>query len=94
MGSYWAESCPNGSVYRIREADIGIIALSLALSSALKEKGKYWEVPLESYPRMDQGGVILSWTKDIQAAQAYRTFLISEPSRKILKRYGFFMPEK
>ena len=46
-------------------ADIGIIALSLAKSSALKDKGKYWEVPLENYPRMDQGGVILSWAKDV-----------------------------
>jgi molybdate transport system substrate-binding protein len=75
-------------------ADIGIIALSLAMSSAMKDKGKYWEVPLESYPRMDQGGVILSWAKDVQAADAYRAFLTSEPSRIILKRYGFFMPEK
>src|SRR5262249_13249732 len=41
-------------------ADVGLIALSLALSPTMKDKGRYWPVPLDPYPRLDQGGVILT----------------------------------
>jgi molybdate transport system substrate-binding protein len=75
-------------------ADIGIIALSLAIAPALKDEGQYWEVPLESYPRIEQGGVILSWATDTAAAQAVRAFVLGEEGRAILHRYGFFLPEQ
>ena len=74
-------------------ADIGIIALSLAIAPALKEEGRFWEVPLESYPRIEQGGVILPWATDVAAAQAVRAFVLGEEGRAILHRYGFFLPE-
>lgn len=74
-------------------ADIGIIALSLAVAPALKDEGRYWEVPLDSYPRIEQGGVILSWAADATAAQALRAFMLGTEGRAILHRYGFFLPE-
>ena len=40
-------------------ADAGIVALSLALAPAARGQGRYWEIPLDAYPRMEQGGVIL-----------------------------------
>jgi molybdate transport system substrate-binding protein len=73
-------------------ADIGIIALALALAPALREDGRYWEIPLDAYPRMDQGGVILSWAKDIAAAQALRAFVLGPEGKDLLRRYGFFLP--
>lgn len=73
-------------------ADIGIIALALALAPALKDQGSYWEIPLEAYPRMDQGGVILPWAKDMGAAQALRAFVLGPEGKAILRNYGFFLP--
>lgn len=73
-------------------ADIGIIALGLALAPALRDEGRYWEVPLDAYPRMDQGGVILPWAKDMAAARALRAFVLGPEGRDILRRYGFFLP--
>jgi molybdate transport system substrate-binding protein len=73
-------------------ADVGIIALSLALASAMSEKGKYAKVPLDAYPTMEQGGVILNWAKDPVAAQELREFVMGEQGRAILKRYGFLLP--
>lgn len=73
-------------------ADIGIIALSLAEAPALKGKGKYWTVPQEAYPRLEQGSVILPWAKDLKATEQFRTFIKSEPGQAILKKYGFIMP--
>jgi molybdate transport system substrate-binding protein len=73
-------------------ADIGIIALSLALAPALKEAGQYWEVPFDAYPRIEQGGVILSWATDVAAAQNLRAFVLAEEGKAVLRRYGFFLP--
>jgi molybdate transport system substrate-binding protein len=75
-------------------ADIGIIAMSLAVAPPMLSKGRYWEVPLDAYPKMEQGGVILSWTKQPKAAEAFREFVLSEPGKSILRRHGFFMPNE
>ena len=75
-------------------ADIGIISRSHALAPSLRDKGRFWEVPLDAYPRRVQGGVILSWAQDRSAAEALRDFVLGEEGRSILKRYGFETPEE
>ena len=75
-------------------ADIGIIALSLAVAPAMRETGTYWEVPLEAYPRLEQGTVVLKTAKDPKAAQAFLDYLKSPEGAAVLKRYGFFLSEK
>lgn len=75
-------------------ADIGIIALSLAIAPQMRGAGRYWEIPLDDYPKMEQGGIILSGTKEVDAARAFRDFVLGEHGRAVLKRYGFFLPEK
>ena len=70
-------------------AEIGIVALSLAVSPTVREKGRFREVPLDSYPRIEQGGVILKWVKDIDTARLFCSFLTSPEGRFILKKYGF-----
>jgi molybdate transport system substrate-binding protein len=74
-------------------ADIGIISRSHALAPSLRDKGRFWEVPLDAYPRRVQGGVILSWVQDRSAAVALRDFVLGEEGRTILRRYGFDIPE-
>jgi molybdate transport system substrate-binding protein len=73
-------------------ADIGIIALALALAPALREEGRSWEIPRDAYPRMEQGGVILPWAKDMAAAQALRAFVLGSEGKAVLRRYGFSLP--
>ncbi|MFC7674979.1 molybdate ABC transporter substrate-binding protein [Mycolicibacterium sp. GCM10028919] len=73
-------------------AQAGVIALSLAVSPQLSDKGRYAEVPVDSYPRIDQGGVVLSAATDVAAARAVKDFLVSQQGHDILKRYGFFRP--
>jgi len=74
-------------------ADVGIVALSLALAPAVTDQGRYVTVPLETYPRITQGGVILRWAADVDSARALRAFIIGGEGRAVLKRYGFFLPE-
>jgi molybdate transport system substrate-binding protein len=75
-------------------ADIGLIALSLAKAPSMQGKGRYWPVPLESYPPLRQGGVILSWAKDREATRLLRDFVTGEEGRRILAGYGFELPKE
>jgi molybdate transport system substrate-binding protein len=70
-------------------ADAGMVALSLAMAPAARGKGRYWEVPPDAYPPIEQGGIIL---RDSPAARAFRDYLLSAPGRRILKQYGFALP--
>ncbi len=73
-------------------ADIGIIALSLAVAPAMKETGTYWEVPVDAYPRLEQGAVALKAAKDLKTARAFLDHIKSPEGTAVFKRYGFFVP--
>ena len=70
-------------------AEVAIISHSLALVPPLRDKGRFSKVPLDAYPRREQGGVILSWAQDRPAAEALRDFVLGEGGRAILRRHGF-----
>jgi molybdate transport system substrate-binding protein len=70
-------------------ADAGIIALSLAVSPALRDKGNYWRIPADAHPPIIQGGVVLRWAQDAALANAFRDFLLSGDGQNILRQYGF-----
>lgn len=74
-------------------ADAGIVAKSLVLSDPVRGVGRWHELPLDLYPRVDQGGVVLAGARDVAAARTVRDVLLSEPGREILARYGFTRPE-
>jgi molybdate transport system substrate-binding protein len=76
-------------------ADIGIVALSLALTDTMKSQGKYFEIPLDSYPRMEQSAVMLKQAGragHTAAARAFLETLRSAEGREVLQRYGFAIP--
>jgi molybdate transport system substrate-binding protein len=74
-------------------ADIGLVALSLAVSPKMKGEGHYWEVPLDAYPRLEQGGVVISASKQPDLARQFRDTIVGPQGRETLRRYGFIMPE-
>jgi len=73
-------------------ADAGIVAKSLVLADPLRGVGRWYELPLGLYPRLDQGGLVLGDTDDVEAARTVRDVLLSEPGAEILARYGFSLP--
>jgi molybdate transport system substrate-binding protein len=75
-------------------ADVGIVALSLTLAPTVKGKGRLFEIPASTYPRLEQGGAILKWAADVDAARAFRGFLLSADGRAILEHYGFARPDR
>jgi molybdate transport system substrate-binding protein len=72
-------------------AQAGIVALSLALSPAMKN-GRKWEIPADSYPPIKQTAVILKASKNKDAARRFLEFINGSQGREILQRFGFTAP--
>lgn len=76
-------------------ADIGIIALSLALAPNMqKEGGKYYLIPEESHLPLEQGYVILKHGKDNAGVQKFYDFIDSPTAISILTHFGFTQKTK
>jgi molybdate transport system substrate-binding protein len=72
-------------------AQVGIISLSIALGSALKN-GTYAEVPTSFHPPIQQAAVVLSTSKNKTDAQRLLMYLRRPETAKLLGRFGFAPP--
>jgi molybdate transport system substrate-binding protein len=71
-------------------ADIGIVALSLALSPTMKKQhGYYYLIPESSHKPLDQGFVILKRAERNQLALKFKDFMLSDDARQIMRSFGF-----
>jgi molybdate transport system substrate-binding protein len=70
-------------------ADVGIVALSLALSPNMKDKGRYVEVPADEYPPIEQACVILGSSKNKETARQFMAFIKTSAIADVLRSYGF-----
>lgn len=75
-------------------ADAGIIALSLALAPAMKETGRYVEIPAADYPPLVQAAVILKSSHNKELAARFLQFLKQPETVALMERYGFSIPKK
>ena len=74
-------------------ADIGIVALSLAVSPNMKkEGGKYYLIPENSHKPLEQGAVITRNGKGNDLAKDFMEFIKSDTANKILFHFGFTKP--
>lgn len=51
-------------------------------------------VPETAHPPIEQAGVVLKRTRDLEGARAFRAFLLSDAGRAILTRHGFTLPAR
>ena len=70
-------------------ADVGIVALSLALSPNMKDKGRYVEIPAVEYPPIEQACVILLSSKNKETARQFLSFVKTAAIGDVLRSYGF-----
>lgn len=73
-------------------ADIGIIALSLALAPPVRTVGTYWLIPEEAHPRIEQGAAIMTASKNQEGSRRFLAFLDTPGARAVMRRYGFLLP--
>ena len=68
-------------------ADIGIVALSIAVSAPMREAGRYWVIPADMYPLLEQGAVLLKQAGP--AGQAFHQWLHGAEAQRVFFKYGF-----
>lgn len=72
-------------------ADIGFVALSLAMSPSMKS-GRFVEVPAASYPPIRQAVVVVKASKKQELARRFMEYFRSKQSAETLQQYGFVVP--
>jgi molybdate transport system substrate-binding protein len=70
-------------------ADVAVLALSLALSDSLKDQGRYFIVPRELYPPLHQAAVVLKSSQKKAQARKFMEYLKSPEVVALFKQYGF-----
>jgi molybdate transport system substrate-binding protein len=73
--------------------DVGILALSLAVAPAMKEKGRYAEIPAADYPPIIQAGVILKSSPNKKLAIQFLKFMKEPATVAVMEKYGFSVPK-
>jgi molybdate transport system substrate-binding protein len=73
-------------------ADVGIVALSLALSPNMKDRGRYVEIPGGEYPPIEQACVILKSSKQKDTAKAFLNFTKTPAVAELFRINGFAVP--
>lgn len=73
-------------------AQVGIIALSLALSPELSSKGDYWLIPDKLHKPLEQGYIITKRAANNRLAKQFADYIASDPARAVMSRYGFVLP--
>jgi molybdate transport system substrate-binding protein len=69
-------------------AQVGIVALSLAVSSAMQD-GKHWDIPADMHPPIEQAAIVLKNARNKEAARSFLDFVKTEAARRTLAKYGF-----
>jgi molybdate transport system substrate-binding protein len=73
-------------------AQVAIIALSLALNPELSGKGGHWTIPDHLHRPLEQGYIVTRHAADNPLAWRFAEYLAGAPARAILSRYGFLPP--
>jgi len=74
-------------------AQVGFVALAHALAPAMQGKVRYWKIPADAYPALDQGAVVISSSRRRQDALAFLDYMKGAEAKAVLKHYGFTSPE-
>ena len=74
-------------------ADVGILALSLAVAPSMKDSGRYVEIPPAAYPPIIQAAVILKSSRNKELAKQFLKFLQQPETVALMARYGFSIPK-
>lgn len=73
-------------------AEVGLIALSLALSKVLTSKGSYALIPDTLHEPLEQGFIVTRRAAGNPLARKFADFFDSAEARRVMIRYGFVLP--
>ncbi len=74
-------------------AQAGFVALAHASAPAMQGKGKYWIIPADAYPALDQGVVMISRSAHKQDAASFLEYVETADFAVEQQRYGFTLSD-
>jgi len=75
-------------------AQAGFVALAHVVAPPMEGEGKYWVVPEDAHPPLDQGVILISHSAHEKEARAFLGFVRTEEAAGVLRRYGFTSPDQ
>lgn len=73
-------------------ADVGIVALSLAVAPAVRGGGRYWLVPSYLHRPIRQAAGVVTRSRAAEAAAAFLAYVNGPTGRPVMRRFGFVLP--
>ena len=74
-------------------AEVGIVALSLAVAPTVRDRGNYFVIPELDYPQIEQSCAILKSSHHKQAAKQFLEFIKTPAIVALLRKFGFEVPK-
>lgn len=85
----WGENINQAAQFAVSaNADIGFIALSIALGKELSDKGNYYVLSDQESEPIAQSGIVIKG-KNESASQAFLDFITSPRTDEIWRKYGY-----
>lgn len=75
-------------------AQIGIIALSIALGQELKKQGGYCLIPEDMHEPLEQAFIITKRAENNSLAKTFAGYMESQSVRAVMRKYGFILPDE
>ena len=75
-------------------AEIGFIALSIALSPEMAGKGNYYIIPQKLYKPIEQACILIKTPVLNTEAAKFKTFVLSPATKAIWEKFGYSVPKK
>ena len=73
-------------------AQVGIIALALAVNPELAKRGGYWLITDKLHEPLEQGFIITKRAEGNALARRFADYMGSKPARAVMTKYGFVLP--
>ena len=77
---------------RTGNADVGIIALSLAIAPPVQHTGRYGLIPSSLHDPIRQAAGVIARSPRPEQAKAFLAFVTGPEGRHVLRQYGFVLP--
>ncbi|MDP2406791.1 MAG: molybdate ABC transporter substrate-binding protein [Hydrogenophaga sp.] len=73
-------------------AQVGVIALALAVNPELASKGGYWLIPDQLHAPLEQGFIVTKRAAGSALAKRFADHMGSAAARAVMTKYGFVLP--
>lgn len=73
-------------------AEVGILALSIAMAPELSSKGAHYLIPDNLHEPLNQGFIIIKRAENNKLAKQFADYMGSKDARVIMTQYGFVLP--